>query len=111
MKRTILCVLLAAGGLAKDAETFARPMCSAAIRGRYWPESANSDARAARKLAQCGELDVCTRTVWRYKWESVTVNVRQLGKTPQDPTPACVAVMAEFGPKSRPSGDATTTSR
>jgi hypothetical protein len=48
-------------------------------------------------LAQCGSLEVCTAGAWKYRWRPVTVNVRQLGKKPQQPTAECVAVMAEFG--------------
>ena len=32
------------------------------------------------KLAQCGVLEMCARRAWRYKWQAVAVNVRQLGK-------------------------------
>jgi len=94
-------VLLAAGALTKESEPIERPVCSAAIHGRLWPTTANTDYGAARKLAQCGSLDICTNTGRRYKWKPVTVNVRQLGKTPQEPTAACVAVMAEFGGKEK----------
>jgi len=71
------------------------------LHGRFWPDAANDDVRAARRLAQCGVLDICTDTGRRYKWRPVAVNVRQLGKTPQAPTPACAAVMDEFGGNGR----------
>ena len=104
MKRTILCMLLAASGLAKDQEpAVQKPACKAAIHGHFWPDAANTDGNAARKLAQCGSLEICATTGWRYKWQPVTVNVRQLGKAPQEVTPACVSVMEEFGGASRPS--------
>jgi len=104
MKRTILCMLLAASGLAKDQEpTVQKPACRAAIHGHFWPDAANTDGNAARKLAQCGSLEICATTGWRYKWQPVTVNVRQLGKAPQEVTPACASVMEEFGGASRPS--------
>ena len=110
MKRIIFCLWIAAGCLAKEPEATQRPACHAAIHGRFWPEAANTDGIAARKLAQCGALDICTTTGWRYKWQPVTVNVRQLGKTPQEPSQACVAVLEEFGGKAssaepQPSGD------
>lgn len=101
MNRIILCVLMAANCLAKEPEPTPKPACKAPIHGQFWPDAANSDGNAARKLAKCGALEVCTHTGWKYKWQSVTVNVRQLGKTPQDPTPACAAVMEEFGGKDR----------
>jgi hypothetical protein len=98
MKRIILCLLVAACGLAKEQEpTVQRPACRASNRGQFWPQAANSDPKAARALSQCGSLEICTTTTWKYKWQPVTVNVRQLGKTPQQPTAACAAVMSEFG--------------
>jgi len=97
MKRIVLCMLVAASGIAKEQEApVQRPACKAAIHGHFWPDAANTDVGAARKLAQCGALEICTTTGWRYKWQPVTVNVRQLGKAPQDPTPACASVIEEF---------------
>jgi hypothetical protein len=99
MKRIILCVLVAASGLAKEPDAIQKPACKAALHGKFWPDAANTDVKAAGRLAQCGALEICTTTGWRYKWQPVTVNVRQLGKSPQDPTPACVRVMEEYGEK------------
>jgi len=99
--RITFCVLMAASVLANQPEVSSKPACRAAIRGQFWPDAANSDPQAARKLSQCGALEMCTATTWRYKWQPVTVNVRQLGKTPQQPTAACVAVMAEFGERTQ----------
>jgi hypothetical protein len=99
MHWALVAALLAAGGVAKVPEAVEKPACGGALHGHYWPEAANTDMRAARKLAQCGALEICTDTGRRYRWKPVTVNVRQLGKTPQEPTPACAAVMAEFGGK------------
>ena len=93
--------MLAAGGLCRESKPTDRPACGAELHGRYWPDAANTDMHAARKLAQCGALEICTDAGRRYKWKPVTVNVRQLGKTPREPTPACVAVMDEFGGKTR----------
>jgi hypothetical protein len=111
MKRIILCVLVAASGLAKEQESVAqKPACRAAIHGHFWPETANTDTNAARKLAQCGTLEICTTTGWRYKWQPVTVNVRQLGKAQQELTPACASVMEQLGGASR-ERDVSATSR
>ena len=102
VKRITLCLLMAVGVLAKDQEPAKpRPACKASIHGQFWPDAANSDLKAARQLAQCGALEICTTTGWRYKWQPVTVNVRQMGKTPQEPTAACAAVMEQFGAKER----------
>lgn len=93
MKWSVLCLLVAATGLAGEQEPAAlRPACRASTRGHFWPDAANSDPAAARKLAQCGTLEICTVSGWRYKWKPVTVNVRQLGKAPQELTPACASV-------------------
>ena len=97
MKRIILCLLLSAGGLANTPQSPGKPACRAAIRGQFWPDAANNDSKAAVQLAQCGALEMCTSTAWRYKWQPVAVNVRQMGKTPQPPTAACAAIITEFG--------------
>jgi hypothetical protein len=96
VKRIILCVAMAASVLAKDQEPSRRPACKAAIHGQFWPEAANTNSKAARQLAQCGALEICANTRWRYKWQPVTVNVRQLGKSPQEPSAACAAVIEEY---------------
>jgi hypothetical protein len=101
VKRIIPCVLLAASGLAVQPPVPGKAVCNAASRGRFWPEIANSDRRIAGKLSQCGVLEMCTMSRWRYKWRPVTVNIRQLGKTPQGPSPECAALMAEAIPRER----------
>jgi hypothetical protein len=93
----MLCLLLSANVLARAPGNSSKPACRAAIRGQFWPQAANNDSKVAQKLSQCGALEMCSVTTWRYKWLPVTVNVRQLGKNPQQPTAACAAVMAEFG--------------
>lgn len=110
MKRIVLCLLVAASGLAKEQEPVAaRPACRPSIRGHFWPDAANNDSNAARKLAQCGALEICTVSGWRYKWKPVTVNVRQLGKAPQEMTPACASLREEFGGASRATEPAATS--
>jgi hypothetical protein len=101
VKRIILCLVMAAGCLAKDPEAVRKPACKAPIHGQFWPDAANTDGRAAQQLAKCGALEICAHAGWKYKWQSVAVNVRQLGKAPQEPTAACAAVMEEFGGKDR----------
>jgi hypothetical protein len=93
----IFCVVMAVSGLPNQTKTTRRPACTAAIDGRLWPEAANYHPKAARELSHCGALEMCTTTTWRHKWLPVAVNVRQLGKTPQQPTPACAALLAEYG--------------
>jgi hypothetical protein len=101
VKRIILCVLVAAVGLAEQPRVAGKPVCNASARGRLWPEAANGDPRTARKLLQCGSLEMCTLGTFRYKWRPVAVNVRQLGKTPQGPTAECAALMAPVAGRDR----------
>ena len=96
MKRLILCVLVAASGLAEQPQVPRKAACNAATRGKFWPEAANGDPQTARKLSQCGSLELCTVSNWRYKWRPVAVNVRQLGKVQHEPSTECAALMAEF---------------
>jgi hypothetical protein len=56
------------------------PNCSAKPRGQFWPPEANQDRGLLLKLARLGELHMCTRGAWRYRWESPTVHVSQLAK-------------------------------
>ena len=92
-------MVIAATALANEPQASKKPACNAQLRGHFWPEAANSDPQLARKLSQCGELEICSMATWKYKWRPVAVNVRQLGKTPQQPTAACSALMAETDSK------------
>ena len=97
VKRIILCGVLTAHALANQMPAPARPACNIASRGRFWPDAANTNPMAAVKLAQCGSLEVCTAGAWKYRRRPVTVDVRQLGKNPQQPTAECIAATVEFG--------------
>jgi hypothetical protein len=57
-----------------------KPACNARNQGRFWPEETNSNKDAARQLYQSGELEMCSVTVWSYRWKHVSVNVRDLAK-------------------------------
>src|ERR1700733_4820090 len=56
-----------------------KPACNARNQGRFWPDEANSNHDAARRLYQSGELEMCSCIVWKYRWEHISVNVRDLG--------------------------------
>ena len=84
VKTLLLLVLLAAASAADDPK---KPACNSANGGRFWPDAANTDPALARRMARCGNLEICTFTGWRYKWQSATVNVRQLAKA--SPAPGC----------------------
>jgi hypothetical protein len=57
-----------------------KPVCRARIQGRLWPTEANFNQHAARQLYQRGELEMCSLVVWKYKWEHLSVNVRDLAR-------------------------------
>jgi hypothetical protein len=57
----------------------ARPRCDAKHLGQFWPEPKNGSVSNVEKLAQSGELQVCSRDEnWRYGWERLTITVDQL---------------------------------
>jgi|SRR5450631_3468820 hypothetical protein len=70
--------LLILFGVACSAGDARKPVCNARKQGQFWPEEANFDHDAARQLYQRGELEMCSLAVWKYKWEHMSVNVRDL---------------------------------
>ena len=52
------------------AETPAKPKCEARNRGELWPPVNLRDS--------CHALEMCTRDVWKYRWEPLTVSISQL---------------------------------
>jgi len=62
------------------AEEARKPVCNAQNRGQFWPAEANFSKDAARLFYQRGELEMCSQAVWKYRWERMSVNVRDLGK-------------------------------
>ena len=72
-----------------------KPQCNSRRQGELWPRVANVDSALRAKLNHCGQLEMCSFRVWRYRWMPVSVNVSQLGKTPQPVSPECQAVMDE----------------
>lgn len=60
---------------ASDAD---RPVCNKKNAGELWPPEAGTDRAAFWRLSQSGELEVCSRAPWHYRWQSLTVNVRNL---------------------------------
>jgi hypothetical protein len=74
-----------------------RPECNAGTLGKLFPIQANGNSRLTNRLFTCGELQVCTRGRWRYKWSLLSVRLDQLSKdgTVRRP-PACVALMDEL---------------
>jgi hypothetical protein len=74
----IAAALLALPVFASGAEEPQRPHCDAKHLGQFWPD-AKDDATAVQKLAQRGELQVCSRTGdWHYGWQKLTITVDQM---------------------------------
>jgi hypothetical protein len=65
-----------------------RPPCNAATRGLLWPSQANFDSTEAVRLFRDGELTMCIRGDWKFRWESLSVNVHHLGKRKRAATQA-----------------------
>ncbi len=55
-----------------------RPVCNKKTAGELWPPEAKTNRAAFWRLSQSGELEVCSRAPWHYRWESLTVNVHDL---------------------------------
>ena len=71
-------LLLAACAAFSRAEDAYRPACNQKNAGLMWPEAANRDHMVRARAAHCGELEMCTRDVWHYRWKPLTVRVDQL---------------------------------
>jgi hypothetical protein len=70
------------------AEETRKPVCNATNRGKFWPQEANFNRAAARQLYQSGELEMCSPGLWRYKWQHLRVNVRDLVRREHTPKQA-----------------------
>ena len=57
-----------------------KPVCNARNQGQFWPQEANFSHDAARQLYQRGELEMCSLVVWKYRWEHLSVNARDLAR-------------------------------
>jgi hypothetical protein len=70
-----------------------KPACNAAHQGMFWPEEANTSQEAQQKLTRSGELEMCSRTPWKYRWQHLSVNIKALEakhpapKTGEQPKP------------------------
>ncbi len=81
-------LILATASLLCLASQDQKPACNAGNVGRLWPEAANHDPKLLKKMARCGELELCTHGFWRYRWESLTVRLDQLRGASHLPKPA-----------------------
>ena len=62
--------------------------------GQMWPEAANHDPKFMASMIRCGELLICVRGPWHYRWIAPSVRLDQLGKRAKSRAsapPACQA--------------------
>lgn len=79
MSRILICLsLLLLMVPASFAEDQTKPKCNKQVHGRFWPDEANQDPKLAQTLAKTGELELCVIRRWRYRWEPMTVRLRDL---------------------------------
>lgn len=57
---------------------WADPPCNRKLAGAFDPPEAAHDATVRREAIRCGTLRICTRNVWRYRWERVSVPYSEL---------------------------------
>jgi len=80
MTRTAIFVVVLGVGLLMPcpAETGAahKPACNSRHQSQLWPDEANHSPGVARRLYQHGELEMCSLVVWKYRWQNVSVNIR-----------------------------------
>jgi hypothetical protein len=90
----------------------AKTTCDATTAGLLWPEAANHDFKLRKKFSRCGELEVCTRGRWHFRWQSVTVRLDQLRGGSQFAKPADCEVLSEtVGDESHVAPDRSTAAQ
>jgi hypothetical protein len=90
-------LLLATFAGLSRAEEPARPACNKKNAGQLWPDAANSDHSVRARAARCGELQICSRDEWHYRWQALTVRIDQLRGGAGLAKPAACEVSAEPG--------------
>jgi hypothetical protein len=88
-----------------------KPACTKQTLGQMWPAAANRDPVFRSKLSRCGELEVCVRGVWRYRWERLTVRLDQLHGASRIKKPAVCEAIAEPAGKSPEKADVASNAR
>jgi hypothetical protein len=84
--------------------------CNASTLGKMYPAQANSDPQVRNELFTCGELQVCTRGRWRYRWVPLSVRIDQLTKDKAHRPARCVALMQDLGTTASAEGTAPVVS-
>jgi hypothetical protein len=101
---TAFALILAAPIIPLLADGDSKPACRAETRGMMWPDAANRDPRVLKKTAHCGELEICMRGHWRYRWESLTVRLDKLPGGSGLPKPADCEIQPEPSNEAVPAG-------
>lgn len=81
-------VLLASSMVGENSPALAseaKPRCTAANQGMFWPEEANHNAQSRRLYARQGSLELCQISGWRYRWRPLGTNVSQWVKPANPP--------------------------
>jgi hypothetical protein len=90
-----IALLAVSASVLSFATDYVKPTCDANTAGSLFPEAANHDAQLRKKFSRCGELEVCTRGRWHFRWQPVTVRLDQLRGGSQLPKPAGCEVLPE----------------
>jgi hypothetical protein len=75
----LLMVLTATCGFGDNVA--GKPACDAKSLSKFWPDAANSDSRTLFDLSRTGQLELCTRGTFRYKWRALTVSYQEIRAT------------------------------
>src|SRR5260370_41457055 len=73
-------LLLLSVGVCAEADSPAKPACTADNAGRLWPDEANDNPKFAAALRPYGYPEICTLERGVYIWKSPTVSLDQLRK-------------------------------
>jgi len=101
--------LVAAFAGLSAAEEPSRPACNKKNAGQLWPDAANTDHAVRSRAARCGELQMCSRDAWHYRWQPLTVRIDQLRGGSGLAKPAACEVSAE--PTEHSSGSASDATK
>lgn len=65
---------------AAEDDASSKPVCNASHAGEFWPPSANDGQKSMYEASRSGDLEICERGIYRYKWRPLTVSYRKLVK-------------------------------
>ncbi len=85
----LLAIALASGSVPGKPP---RSACNKQTQGLFWPDNANRDRKLASQLMRSGDLHLCTRGIFRYNWQPLTVSYRSLLAKTKAPAPQIPAL-------------------